>query len=263
MLGRHVKLAGRFLIYKVEQVASYNVDFVIGVFGTILVRIGSFLPIWVVLGHVSSLSSWTLPRIALLYGFAATVRGIHHFVFTGMVNFENHVRQGTLDILLTRPVNTLLQVYGQDIQLDGFGDLLMGWGFIAYSMFAGALGVDPWTVGWLIYFVLCASFIFSSLSLAVGATAVWSYTSLGPVQVLFQLFNLVYYPVDVYQGWTRRVLTGFLPFTLLSYYPTVLLLGGSTPPLLSLWAGAVALCFYGLAYLFWSYALARYSSTGS
>src|SRR5262249_30885505 len=74
--------------------------------------------------------------------------------------------------------------------------------------------------------------------------------------------ELVTYPLGIYPGWVRAVLTFVLPLALITYYPAARLLGRSGDRLLAVAAVPAGLALLTLAAIFWRIGLRHYQSTG-
>jgi ABC-2 type transport system permease protein len=189
---------------------------------------------WVLMKHVPSIRGWRLGDIAVLFGIVAVAFGLAVSLAGGVRYLGRLIEEGDLDTLLTQPRSVLVYALGLRSQPSGFGDVLSGILFIAWS------GEVSWsTVPLVVAAVVAGALILVACGIVFFSLAFW----FGRVDsVSRQLWELLItfslYPEPLFGGALRLALFTLLPAGFVGYIPArviqapslldvVLLAGGS------------------------------------
>ena len=170
---------------------------------------------WVLMGRVTTIRGWGLGDIQMLFGLVAASFGLTITVAGGVRYLARFIEDGDLDTLLTRPTSVLVHALGMRAQPSGFGDLISGLVFIAWS------GQISWRTAPIVVVVIVASaLIFVACGVVFFSLAFW----LGQVETLAtQLWELLItfslYPEPLFGGALRLVLFTVLPAGVVGYMP--------------------------------------------
>lgn len=247
-----------------------RVAFFLEVFSTALLNGIYFLSLALVVQRFEGIGGWSIGEIALLYGIVETAFGVMDMLFSGFDpgNFGTQVRLGLLDLMLLRPVNITLQVFGSNFIIRRLGRIFQG-GLI---FFLGLALLDIiWTPARLLVLVL--AFVsqicfFGGLFITGASITFWTFESIEVVNIFtYGGVEMTSYPMHIYPHWLRNFFTYILPAIFLNYYPVLFILDRPDPlgmtslaPWLSLPAGVLVLT---LSLAFWKFALRHYQSAGT
>jgi ABC-2 type transport system permease protein len=226
---------------------------------------GSALGILTLLGifaRTTEIGGWDLPRMIALFGVSMVLEGlIECWLFPSLNAITEYVRQGELDLLLIRPINSQFMVSFRHIRIWFAGNILLGIGAILYGMqVERTLTIGNIALCGLL--LLAGTAIIYSVWLAAATLAFW-FTKVGEVSMIaYTLMETGRYPVSAYPAWARFTLTYILPIAFITNVPADAAMGrldwlGAAIGLL---AGAIALF---LGNQFWRFGLSRYSSASS
>jgi ABC-2 type transport system permease protein len=238
-------------------------NFLIGASSTVAMQAGGLLTIWVVMRQVPSLHGWTLNQILLVYGLTNLALSIGHMFADNLwVVGRMYIRPGGFDRFLVRPINPLFHLLADRFCYDGIGDFAVG---LAVTLVAAAgLGIT-WTSGKVLYLmlaVLSGGAIFIALNLITCVTSFWITDSLPVTLAVFQTSQFARYPLPIYAGWIRVLMTWIIPYGLVSFYPAAALTGHEAG--LMTWAPPLMACLLlVVGYRLWVVGLAHYTGTGS
>lgn len=189
--------------------------FVIQVVFMALNNLTFFVFWWALMGRVTTIRGWRLGDIQMLFGLVAAAFGLTITIAGGVRHLGRFIEDGDLDTLLTRPTSVLVHALGMRAQPSGFGDLISGLIFIAWS------GQISWRTAPLVIVVIVASaLIFVACGVVFFSFAFW----LGRVEtVATQLWELLItfslYPEPLFGGTLRLVLFTVLPAGFIGYMP--------------------------------------------
>ncbi len=247
---------------------SYRRSFVLEAFSKLLITGLEVVPIFIVFSHIETLAGWTQWEVIYLYGLASFGMAIGETITSGMKDMPALVRDGELDRVLIRPVNSLVQILGRTTRLHHLGRLAQG--AAAYFIAISFLNVD-WTAAHLFLAVsslLAGAVLYASLFIASGATCFWT-TESGETFNAFTYggVDMTQYPITVYRPWLRFVFVFIVPVGFVSYFPSAVILGKHDPlgfPVFSAYlAPVIAALFLSGVLCVWKLGMRRYESTGS
>lgn len=243
--------------------AAWRVSFLVEVLVGTTSTIAMLLPLWIVFQHQPVVAGWSLPEAATVMAFFLLLSGV-----VGMLIEPNlgaiveGVRSGSLDYLLLKPVDALLVASAQRLNPAKAWDLLAGAGLLAWALHG--LPAAPRPADGLLAALLFAAGLLAiyALWVLVICTSFWFVRVDNLRFLLGAVLDAGRWPVDVYQGALRWLLTLVVPVALVTSWPALALRG-------ALSAGAVLqalLCsaaLFGLARFGWRAALRDYTSASS
>ena len=265
-----IKLLNKYISVNLRSQLQYRLTFVFEVFGTILLTLTEFAALALVLLKFENIGGWTVGEVAFLYGTINASFGIMDMFFSGFEprNFGRHVRMGTFDQLLLRPINITLQVLGLEFQFRRIGRIMIGVGILIYSVQTTSI---LWTgeKAIVLFFAIIGQIAYFGGLFIFGATITfWTIESIEVVNILtYGGSDLIAYPMNIYPELLRKFFTFILPAIFLNYYPALFILGRPDPfnfPPYAHWLSPFAgmlILFFSLR--FWRFGITKYQSTGT
>ena len=151
---------------------SYRTSFAILTLSSMLITFLDFVGLWLMLHLIGDLDGWALWEIALLYGASGIGIGVADLLIGSVEQIGQHIRTGTLDAMLVRPVPLLVQVCADRFAIRRLGRITQ-----AVVVFAwGAWHVDwtPTKVVVALLMMVSASVIFFALFVAFSCVQFWT-----------------------------------------------------------------------------------------
>ncbi len=227
-----------------------------------------FWMVWAAVGvsvyfrFTGQVAGWSYPELLVVIGLFFTVNGLRQAIFEpNLERIGEYVRRGTLDMLLTKPVDAQLLVSFRYLGIGNVMDPLLGLVVTGVGLALSGRGLS---VGALPPFALlfaAAIALLYALTLALMALAVVLVGAEELGSVSFAVVELARFPVQLYRNPVQSVLT-VLPIAFLTTFPAQALLGRLNPVLL-LVAPAVAAGSVALATLTWRRSLRSYSGASA
>ncbi|PRX62055.1 ABC-2 type transport system permease protein [Nonomuraea fuscirosea] len=222
--------------------------------------------ILVIFANTTTLAGFSRDEVLFLYGAAALAFTICDTFVSNIDRVSSHIRTGTLDTFLIRPVSAWIQLTADRFQITRLGRILQAALVLGYAI--TALGLD-WRRGWMIpVMVLTGIVIFGALWTLAGA-AQFVLTDAPEVVNAFTYgsYQLSQYPLGIYARDVVRGVTYVLPLAFVNWQPGLYVLGRDDPfgtPEYTRFAGpAAALVLALVAALAWRQGVRHYRSTGS
>mgnify|MGYP001770540506 CR=1 FL=1 len=213
--------------------------------------------------QTDQLGGWTYADVLVLLGVFNTLRGMIDFALRpNMPRLLEHVRRGTLDYILTKPVDSMFYVSFRHLVFWRLIDVLLGLGVIGYGLIVKRYIPSLFDV--LIFLItIAASFVLIySLWMMLMTTSFWV-IRIDDLSFIFDsFFETARFPIGMYRGLVRIVLTYVLPAAVITNMPALSLLGKWNMATAFI-AVLLALVFLWLARRFWRFALRFYTSASS
>lgn len=269
-MRRALGLYWRLISVSMRAQLQYRLSFIIGLLAGGIVTFASFATVALILQRFVAIDGWTLGEIAFLYGTVETAFGIMDMIFAGFDpgTFGQHVRRGSFDQILLRPISATLQVFGSEVSLRRLARIFQGGAILGLSLVLAEVQWTPLKVLFLPVVIASLVCFFGALFIIGATITFWTVQSIEVVNIFtYGGAEMMSYPMSIYDKWLRRFFTFVIPAIFMNYYPALYILGKPDPlgmpayaPLLSPVVGAGMLA---LALAFWRYGIRHYQSTGT
>lgn len=226
----------------------------------------SFAVIWLIVARFKQLAGWGWADLALLFSFhMLSYASGAALSFAQMRRLEEHVRLGTLDTLLVKPISVWAYLVFSGFNTGYVSHFALGLGLLIWALFTAEIA---WSPAWVAYFVaslISAAMVTGAVMTMIGATALIWVRSNHLYSLYFGFWELSRYPLNIFPAVIQGVMLTIVPLGFIAAVPVAVLLGKPVP-LLGDWAGPVALLagpfFTLLAVVQWRYAMSRYQGAG-
>lgn len=261
-MRRFFRLERIFIAQYLKQLMEYKGDFLVGVVGVFLEQALNILFIAVIFTQIPDLKGWTMTQIIFIYGFSLIPKGIDHVLTDNLWAVgQRLIKRGEFDKYMTRPINPLLYVILEVFQVDGFGELLVGILLLIRSAYA--VTWNPLKITLLIVVIPFATVIYTAMKIAAASLAFWLKQSGSLLYIFYQVNDFAKYPVSIYNGGMKFILSYVIPFAFTAYYPASYFLTGRNP-LFNIGGTVIAaVVALSIALFVWSKGISTYESAGS
>jgi ABC-2 type transport system permease protein len=209
---------------------------------------------WAALGvgayfrFAESVRGWTYDELLVVMGLFFAINGLRQAIIQpNLSRMAEYIRLGTLDFLLTKPISSQFMVSFRHVGIYNWLDPILGLGLVVFGLIRRGEPVSVPAIGAFVVLGLAGVAVMYALALAVQCLAVWS---------------IARFPVDVYRGFVRALLTFVIPVAVLTTFPADALLGRSTPALVAI-AVAVAATLLWLTSRLWIWSLRHYAGASA
>lgn len=256
-----------FLGYSAQYLKTkmaYRTDFLFYILSDFLLQSMNLIFILVVFRHVDQIRGWSREEMLFIYGFFMVPFGFYSGFFNHLFDVpEKYVMEGQLDRILVRPLNSLFQVIMETMNLELIAGIIPGLVIMGYAAASLKLQWYWWDIPLFLVMVLGATLIYAGIYVTLASLGFWFEGRMGLMPMVYNLSNYGRYPVNVYKGILRFILTWVLPFAFVGFYPSTILMRRREYYAYALLTPLVGLIFFTTAYFIWSRGIKRYLSTGS
>ena len=262
---RYFRLIGQFMRASFQEEAAYRSNFFISLLHSLLNLGTGVLGLSVIFGQVESVRGWSYAATLALLGVYLTVSALRGlFIGPGLEalsGMDGEIWSGSFDFTALRPVNIQFYISLRKWRWFSLFDLLLGLGVLGLAM--ARLGQSLNLVQVLTFLLALAAGVFTlyAILLAFAGLVFWS------PEVLFTwifngVFQMARYPVGLYPGWLRLVMTWIVPVGIMTTVPAQALTG-DLPAGALIGSIALALAFLAGATTLFRTGLRRYASASS
>lgn len=262
-VARHLRLLGAQLRISVLAALEYRVEFWTNGVVNVAWSLGGVVPLLVAFDHRGDVAGWGAWEIVLLTGFFLIVAGTFASFIQPAINASmGRIRDGTLDYLLLRPVDSLMSCLLAAFSPWSLIEVFVGIGLVVFS--SVRLGLEPSVEQLAMLLLVVAGGLVSLYAIAVLILAA-SFRALELENLTFlmeTLLDFAHWPISVFRGPLKLVFTFVVPFAVMTSYPAQSLMGElAGEQVLGALASAAALAV--VARLAWLRAVRGYTSASS
>ncbi len=209
------------------------------------------------------LGGWSWQEALVVQGMYTLLDGVAStWLRPNLGAIVNHVREGTLDFVLLKPIDSQFWLSCRTLSPAGLSEIVLGLGLIAWAAPRAGASFGPASVALAVLLLLAAVLLLYALWFLLATTSIWFVKTWNATEVLRAALTAGRFPLSAYPPGLRLVFTLVLPVAFLTTVPAEAILGRITPG----WSGlALAVAGGGLLLCraFWRYALRHYTSASS
>lgn len=259
---RYLRVTLAFWSTALKAELEYRTNFIMATLNSLLSVLGSIFAVSLFYQNDAELGGWRWEAALLVLGIFTFLGGLSQTLLTPNLNkIVEHVKDGTLDFVLLKPVDSQFWLSLRRFSPWGVPDILLGIGLTVYG--AGQLSIDVSNIPMAVIPLGCSVLILYSLWYILATTTVWFVQIYNVTEVLRALLDAGRYPIDAFPaGMYRFVFSFVIPVAFLTTVPARALLGEMTPEHV-LWSAGLAIALFSFSRFFWRFALRSYTSASS
>ena len=267
-LAPYVRTYREFWRLNFLTLAEYRANFFVWLVFTIVLHGSALMTIWLAMRQFPILNGWTWQQVAFLYALYMLAHSLNNALFFTVGDVPWHIRDGTFDRIMVRPLDPLFQVLSQPGQ-NWPDDFVLAIIFFAVAQALVHLTWTPATAFLLLGAMAGGALIDFAVQLAVATLAFWVIRLDTLRWVVMSLeTDFTRYPLSIYNKFVRFTLSFVFPFAFMNYFPASTLLQKTAGeyainPTLGWLTPIVGAAWFAAAYLFWRRGLDHYQGTGS
>lgn len=205
---------------------QYRVNFFVQLFQSFLALVVGLVGLALVFNYTSELAGWSRPELLVVMGVFILMGGlIRAAIQPNMERLMADVQEGTLDYALTKPADAQIIVSVREVRIWQSVDILVGAVVMVVALVQLNAGLG---IGQALAFaaaLLMGGVMIYCFWLMITTGAFWVVR----MDQIVELFQGVYqagrWPVSVYPGWLRLLLTFLVPVAFAVTVPSSALVG--------------------------------------
>jgi len=260
-------MVGRFLQIALKSSTIYRLDFTVGVIGTILYNGVYLAAIGIITYQFQTLAGWSLWELVFLYGLFMASHSIYEMFFYDLSSINRDIMDGELDKYYYRPISMLVQLLGKRLTFQALASGIIA--VICLVVSYNELSIQWIGFQWMMFpvYIIAGTFVETSVNFMISSLAFFHPNARSLWWSYFQLILVVQrYPLIIFGGFLRILLTCILPLAFINYYPALHLLHKQSEaalPFLPYISPIVAIIFAFIAAMVFHTGTKYYQSSGS
>lgn len=256
------------LASRVRSQLTYRTSFVADLLSNVGIGISEFATIYVVFSRATELGGLDVWEACLVFALANVAFALADLLLGHLDNLPTHVRTGTLDAFLLRPLPVLAQLATSDLSLRRIGRVVVGAVVLAIAWPHTGIALDTRAVALLAIALVGGTAVFAALFVIAGALQFWLLDGKEAVNsITYGGSNAAQYPASLYSAPLRWLFCYVVPAAFVAYLPVLALLGEPGPAGLPSWLGwlspLAAAGLWTIALLLWRSGVRHYTGSGS
>jgi ABC-2 type transport system permease protein len=221
------------------------------------------MAVLVLYSHTGLINGWTEAQMFVLLGVFYVIQGAQSVIFeASFERFMEHVRLGTLDFILIKPVNSQFMVSARHVQVAQLGQLLLGLVLVGVGVRRLEQNVGLTEIAAFIVTLICGLSLVYCLVLVLSTLAFWFVRVDNLLAIFWSFIDAGRFPVDIYPGWLRVTLSTVVPIGVAVTVPAWAVAGRlDTLGLLAMLVGSVVVWVF--ASWFWRIGLRNYTGASA
>ena len=262
-LQRYVLTLRRFWGTALAGQLEYQLNVVIELLAAVLNLAGSVFILLLFFGVHRSLGGWSWQQALVVQGVYTLLDGVAStWLRPNLGAIVTHVREGTLDFVLLKPIDSQFWLSLRNLSPAGLSDLVLGLGLIAWAAAQAGARLSPVSAALALLLIAAGVLILYALWFVLAATSIWFVKTWNATEVLRAALTAGRFPITAYPPGLRLLLTLVLPVAFLTTVPAEAILGRASGPW-ALAAFGVAALSFAISRNFWHFALRHYTSASS
>ena len=258
----NVKLYFSFLKTSLKEMLIYRLDCVVGMVSQMVTQAVEIIFIWIVFQNTENLAGWNFSQIMLLYGITLLSLGIADFCFDALYDIgPKYMREGEFDKIMLRPVHPLISIIGASKEFTSLGYFFLGLIITIVMLIKLAIPITFLFILKIVFFSIIGALIIGAINTIFSITSFWTYRSNEFIWAANRVYTFAQYPIDIYNGFIKFLITVVIPFAFVAYFPTMSYLGFDKYMIYL--SPIVAIVLWIIAVKVWNLALNKYRSTGN
>ncbi|WP_036914822.1 MULTISPECIES: ABC transporter permease [unclassified Prochlorococcus] len=262
-MGRYLLSLQRFWATALAGQLEYQANMLIDLLAMVGSLAGSIFVLSLFFGQGRELGGWSWEAALVVQGIYTFLDGVSStWLRPNLSAIVTHVREGTLDFVLLKPIDSQFWVSLRIMAPAGLPE--MGLGLVLIVWAASRAGAS-FSLGTLLVAVLMlcvGGVILYALWFVIAATSIWFVKTWNATEVLRAVLASGRFPVSAYPPTLRLVFTLVLPVAFLTTVPAEVILGRAAMQMLVLGLFLAVIFFVG-SRAFWLFALRYYTSASS
>jgi ABC-2 type transport system permease protein len=246
---------------------QYRASFSLILVAVFLFSFLDFVFVMVIFTNVRQLAGWSFLEAAFLYGTSGVAFNLANVFIAGIDRAAEHIRRGSFDTLLLRPLGTIMQLTSADIEPRRLARLAQSSVVLVLVLARVQIDWTPAKIAFLPVMLLSGMTIFGAIWIMTATIAFWTVDNRQFANtVTYGGNHLTMYPLDVVSGWLRGAAL-IVPLAFVNYLPAAWILDRPSaydwPSWIGLLTPLVATALTLVSVAVWRFGIRHYRSTGS
>ncbi|MBI2324759.1 MAG: ABC-2 family transporter protein [Chloroflexi bacterium] len=211
-MDRYLRLLRLFVRTELQFALEYRVNLALEIMQMVVVAGTSLAAVLILFAYTEVMNGWTLGQMVVLLGVYYIVQGVEELVMQpSFQKFMEHVRDGTLDFILLKPVSSQFMVSFRHFQTVQTLQVLLGLVITGLGLAQLAATVTLTSAGAFAFTLACGLVLIYALLLVLSTLAFWFVRVDNILAIFWAFIDAGRFPIDIYPGWLRITMSTVIP----------------------------------------------------
>ena len=262
-LSKYIKVYAEFLHTSLASELEYKTNILIDLMTAILSLIGSIFLLSIFFQKNTSIGGWGFEQALIIQGIYTVLNGITNTWFNpNLSEIVKHIREGTLDFVLLKPIDSQFFISLKKINPSGFLEIMLGFLLLFYCIKINQITFSLSNFTLTLITIICSITILYSLWFFISTTTIWFVKTWNATEVLRSFLYIGRFPLNSFSFPLRIFFSIIIPIAFITAIPSEAFLGISQSWKIFLEV-VVTMIFFFSSRKFWLFALKFYTSASS
>ena len=262
-IRRYLKIYSKFLYTSLASELEYKTNILIDFITAIFSLIGSIFLLSIFFQNNSNIGGWNFEQSLIIQGIYTILNGITNTWFNpNLAEIVKHIREGTLDFVLLKPIDSQFFISLKKISPSGFLEIILGICLLFYCFRINQINLNLSFSTLCLITLICSICILYSLWFFISTTTIWFVKTWNATEVLRSFLYIGRFPLNSFSFSLRIFFSIFIPIAFITTIPSEVFLG-----IAEIWKilleVIISLIFLFSSRKFWLFALKHYTSASS
>ena len=262
-ISKYLKVYVKFLNTSLASEFEYKTNIIIDFITAISSLIGSIFLLSIFFQNSDNIGGWLFEQALIIQSIYTILNGITNTWFNpNLTEIVKHVREGTLDFVLLKPIDSQFFISLNKINPSGFLEIILGFSLLIYCIKINQIYLNLYYVFSCLITIFCSISILYSLWFFISTTTIWFVKTWNATEVLRSFLYIGRFPLNSFSFSLRIFFSVFIPIAFITTIPSEVFLG-----LTQFWKilleVIISVIFIFSSRKFWLFALKFYSSASS
>ena len=262
-LKKYTKIYSKFLHTSLASELEYKTNIIFDLITAILSLVGSIFLLSIFFQNSDNIGGWRFEQALVIQAIYTILNGITNTWFNpNLTEIVNHIREGTLDFVLLKPVDSQFFISLKKISPSGLLEIILGFCLFFYCIKINQVNLN---LNFLLLCPLtlsCSICILYSLWFCISTTTIWFVKTWNATEVLRSFLYIGRFPLSSFSFSLRIFFSIFIPIAFITTIPSEVIVG-IAPVWKILLEVAISGIFLFISRKFWLFALKFYTSASS
>ena len=260
---KYLRIYLKFLYTSLASELEYKTNIIIDLITAVLSLTGSIFLLSIFFQNTDNIGGWGFEQALIIQGIYTILNGTTNTWFNpNLTEIVKHIREGTLDFVLLKPVDSQFFISLKKINPSGFLEIGLGICILLYCLKINQIVLNFNFLILCLITIICSICILYSLWFFISTTTIWFVKTWNATEVLRSLLYVGRFPLASFSFSLRIFFSIFIPIAFITTIPSEVFLG-----LAQIWKIFLEIIISGIFLFtsrkFWLYALKFYTSASS
>ena len=262
-IKKYFNVYTNFLQTSLASELEYKTNIVIDLLTAILSLIGSIFLLSIFFQNNIEIGGWEFKQALIIQAIYTILNGITNTWFNpNLTEIVKHIREGTLDFVLLKPVDSQFFISLKKIAPSGFLEIMLGFFLLLYCFRINEININLSFLTISVITLICSISILYSLWFFISTTTIWFVKTWNATEVLRSFLYIGRFPLTSFSYSLRIFFSIFIPIAFITSIPSEVILGQSAIWKIFLEISICAIFLFS-SRKFWFFALKFYTSASS